>query len=1139
MGFDLTREASSELLSHDLVMLLNSLPTENHLKGKAFERIAKWWLENDPVWTRKFKKTWLWDDWPGRSGPDIGIDLVAESDEGLWAIQAKCFADTRQIPKAELDSFVSASSTQIFSNRLLIATTDKLSTNAIRTLRENSVTRVLLSQLMESEVKWPRTVQELQPTEISKFEPRDHQANAIKNVNSSFQSADRGMLVMACGTGKTLTSLWISEALQSTTTLVLVPSLSLLSQTLRQWAANSNTDWKYLCVCSDETVNKDLDQSIMNVDELPFPVTTDTKEINKFLLSGGKQVVFSTYNSLPRVIEAQKVTGSAFDLAIMDEAHRLTGQNFGYGYESLDDEKLKAKKKLFMTATPRTFSSSLRTKAEELGVQVNSMDDEKLFGKVFHNLSFGEAIQGNLLSDYQVVVIGVTNEDVKELIDKRAFVSMSDDNITTDAYTLATQLGLAKAAEQYNLRRTISFHSRVKSAEHFAKTYPDVAKSLKGKGQHTSNFITGSMSATEKRLRIASLEQGSAENKTLLTNARCLTEGIDVPSLDGVAFIDPRQSQIDIVQAVGRAIRLSESKTLGTIVIPVLVNLDMGPADISKSDFSKIWSVINALRSHDASFSEELDSVRIDLGKSGSVREISKKVTFILPQPIEKLHPGFQNAIQIKVLEQVSDNWAWWFGLLLSYREENELGTPSTTEIYRGFKLGSWVAMQRSTLKNLQENSPNWDRRLKLEALSGWFWDSNEDSWEKRFKALEQYAIEFGHARPPHKFVYKGVELGDFVRVLRWGYKTYGVREDRIKELEALPGWAWVKHDGVWLDFYDRLLEYVATNKRFPNSQDRENKDLRSLYNWCSTQRKNQLTLSAEKREKLELIEGWTWDPLAASWNENLSKAIEFVQNIQPSSKVTIPRTEDRSLDEWIRRQRLSYLNGELSEEKLQKLKPIMHLFIAEPAKSQWEIYFDLLLAYKQKNADIDVPEDYVEEGLRLGHWISRQRSRYKNKTISEQEISRLETIDEWMWDPLKEKWDSMYLKIKNLSDVNGHIFLLQRDFLKELDWLTGQRKKMRRGILEPERAKLLESLPGWSWNSAEVCLDRGISEARSYVEANGHLKVAPDERFNGFPLGRWCIAVRKSKSKGLLSEKAVSKVAQIPLWNWGRNSNG
>lgn len=1135
MGNDLTQVSSSETGNHELLRLLNTLPEENHLRGKAFEHIAKWWLENDPVWKRKFKETWLWNDWPGRSGPDIGIDLVAESEDGLWAIQVKCFSENRQIPKTELDSFVSASSSQTFSNRLLIATTDKISANANRTLQDNSVTRVLLSQLFESEVKWPRAVSDLKPTEIKKRNPRRHQVKAITDVEKAFRTAERGMLVMACGTGKTLTSLWISEKLDSNTTLVLVPSLSLLSQTLRQWAANANSDWNYLCVCSDETVNKDFDKSIVTVEELPFPVTTNVEAISKFLLSGGKQVVFSTYNSLPKVIEAQRNTNTEFELSVMDEAHRLTGRNSGYGYEALDDAKLKSKKKLFMTATPRTFSSLLKAKAEEFGVQVNSMDNEELFGRVFHNLTFGDAIQANLLSDYQVVVIGVTNEDVKDLVGNRAYVSLSEGNITTDAYTLAAQLGLAKATRQYNLSRTISFHSRVKSAEHFAKTYPAVAKWLNSEENLSANYITGAMSATEKRLRISSLEHGNEANRALLTNARCLTEGIDVPSLDGVAFIDPKQSQIDIVQAVGRAIRLSESKTLGTIVIPVLINIDMDVVDISKSDFSKIWSVINALRSHDATFSDELDTARTSLGKSGSIREISSKINFILPRSIEKLHPEFQDAIQIKVLEQVSDNWAWWFGLLLSYREENGQKNPHTTEIYRGFRLGSWVGTQRSTLKNLDESSPNWGRKIKLEELPGWFWDSNEDNWQFRFQALKDYVSEFGHARPPSESTYKDVQLGDFVRVLRWGYKSYGLRPERIKELEALPGWAWNKYDGDWLDFYDRLKRFVEEQNRFPSMLSSASKEEKSLYMWCGTQRKPTSTLSQERRSKLESIEGWSWDPLETLWDENLKKAIEMHARNQDSGTVYIPSSEDKSLDEWLRRQRTLLKKNSLSPERLLKIQPLLPLLVAEPIKAQWTIYYEALLAYSEKNGHINVPGDYVQDGLDLSKWIMRQRTRYKNKTIKTDEISSLEKIPGWSWDPSRENWDKVYFWIKDYIETNGHLLIHQDEFPAVNYWLNGQRKLKRKGAMDPERAKLLESLPGWSWNPAELSLDKAIFEAKNYSATHGHLTLVPEEHFNGFPLAKWLKVVRTYKSKGFLSQEAVEKISEIPFWNWGR----
>ena len=451
--------------------LLTSLSTDALTRGKQFERLVKWWLTKDPIWSRKIKSVWLWDEWPDYSGRDIGIDLVAEMTDGtLCAVQAKCFDENRDIPKSELDSFISAASHRTFQHRLLVATTDGLSANAKRMLADQHVVRVMRSDLESSLNLWPASIDELSAPAQPHASPRPHQNLAITDVTNGFEGNSRGQLIMACGTGKTLTALWIKETLKPKTTLVLVPSLNLLAQTLSEWAKNSLSPWQYLCVCSDDTVNKLDDQPISTVGDLPFEVTTNPADIAKFLSLGGERIIFSTYQSSAQVAKAQEQSGVSFDLVICDEAHRLTGKTDADYATVLDEKKIVGQKRLFMTATPRTYTTAAKSKAEDRGVEITSMDDEHVYGPVLHKLSFGEAIKQDLLSDYRVLIVGVTDPQVQDLIDRRELVSVND-SVNTDARTLAAHIGLAKATKDYNLKRTISFHSRITSADPFAKDH--------------------------------------------------------------------------------------------------------------------------------------------------------------------------------------------------------------------------------------------------------------------------------------------------------------------------------------------------------------------------------------------------------------------------------------------------------------------------------------------------------------------------------------------------------------------------------------------------------------------------------------------------------------------------------------------
>ncbi len=405
---------------------ISTFSSDSGEKGKQFERFVKWFLINDPTWKTQVEQVWHWDEYPNRWGKDLGIDLVFQHKNGdLWAVQAKCYAETTSITKAHVDSFISESGSKTFAGRLLIGTTDSLADNAKKVCDRQNVTRFLLADFESSAFEFPDRYQDLlraEPPELP--EPRKHQLEAIKAVQEGFNDTDRGQLIMACGTGKTFTTLWIKEALDAESTLILLPSLGLLSQTLHEWTKAASKPFEVLCVCSDDSVGKrGDDENYESVAQLPFPVTSDPQRIQAFLELQKPKVVFSTYQSSPLVAEAQAAnTGIEFDLIIADEAHRCAGV-VGDGFSSvLNGQRLKGKKRLFATATPRTYSKQIKSAAEGRGIEVVGMDDEAVFGKPLYTLSFGEAIERKLLTDYRVVIVGVDDAMLASWIESREIV---------------------------------------------------------------------------------------------------------------------------------------------------------------------------------------------------------------------------------------------------------------------------------------------------------------------------------------------------------------------------------------------------------------------------------------------------------------------------------------------------------------------------------------------------------------------------------------------------------------------------------------------------------------------------------------------------------------------------------------------
>jgi superfamily II DNA or RNA helicase len=991
--------------------LLSSLSSDAHIRGKQFERVAKWWLTQDPIRSLDIKQAWLWDEWPERSGPDIGIDIVAEMFDGtLCAIQAKCFDETRDIPKSELDSFISAASHRTFQHRWLIATTDRLSANARRMLDDQHVTRIMRSDLEESLQAWPTSIDELNPIPQSKYSPRPHQKLAINDVVKGLASNNRGQLIMACGTGKTLTALWIKETLKPRTTLVLVPSLNLLAQTLTEWAKNTSSRWNYLCVCSDDTVNKADDQPISTVGDLPFDVTTNAEQISDFLSLGGEKIIFSTYQSSSQVAKAQEQSGVSFDLVICDEAHRLTGKTDADYATVLDEKKIVSQKILFMTATPRTYTTADKAKAEDRGVEITSMDDAHIYGPVLHKLSFGEAIKQELLSDYRVLIVGVTDPQVQDLIDRRELVTVND-AVNTDARTLAAHIGLAKATKDYNLKRTISFHSRIKSADQFAKDHLMILDWLpdthKPSGNTWTGTISGAMNTGDRRRLIKQLSLDGANRHALLTNARCLTEGVDVPSLDGVAFIDPRSSQVDIIQAVGRAIRKSANKEIGTIVLPVLIPTD-SDADHALEDtaFKPIWAILNALKSHDEDLATELSNLRTELGKTGEPSDTPVRLVEDLPADIDSILPGFSHKLSIAILENSTSSWDWWFGLLLKYVDENGTSRLTSDEIFKGHRLGSWVSAQRSN-NNRRVTGRGFltpERWSLLNQLPQWTWDPIDDYWEEMFNALKTHIALHPHQSVNHATIdSQGRKIGNWVVTLRTRYKAARLTREQIDLLEQLPGWSWQPIKDQWNDNFLKLKRMVEINPTLIIKFSEISDDGTRIGQWVISQRQRMKRglLDPDEVQKLESLPNWSWNPNEEQWDSAFNLLCLYKEAFERVNPTKNEEFQGFKLGAWVGAQRQRFRNGNLSQEEFNLLDSLGF---------QWKVnaghgeFFDSFIAHLElwisKGGDPNPRQvrngqsPVMEDGYKISEQATQARraiaGRVKNALPTKEHLDRL-----------------------------------------------------------------------------------------------------------------------------------------------------
>ena len=644
-------------------------------KGTYFEDVICTYLRNEASYRDLYSQVWLYADWAREQGldaRDTGIDLVARTagTDETHAIQCKFYAEDYRIQKSDIDSFFTASGKKPFTHRIIISTTNNWSEHAEDALlnQQPPVTKIDLNNLENSQIDWSKYQPHQPPVLKDKKQLRNHQTAALTGVEQGLQTAERGKLIMACGTGKTFTSLKIAEKLagKGKRVLFLVPSLSLLSQTLTEWTQESATPLHSFAVCSDSDVGKkrkkddDIVQTFTH--ELRYPATTNAarlaEEITKRHDSQHMSVVFSTYHSIEVISKAQQQHNLAdFDLIICDEAHRTTGATFGDADESNfvkvhDADFIKSAKRLYMTATPRIYGDMAKAVAEKDNVALCSMDDVALFGQELYVISFSEAVRQELLVDYKVIVLAIDEVHVSQKLQKL----LADENNQLKVDDAAKIIGCWKALSKQGstqdlsddanpMRRAVAFCQVIEpannpsthkvSSKNIASMFTAVVEAYQeqetAQTDDTANYlqceaehIDGSMNASQKETKLTWLKAQTPDNTCrILSNVRCLSEGVDVPALDAVLFLTPRNSQVDVVQSVGRVMRLAAGKKRGYIVLPVVIPAGVEPhkaLDDNKT-YKVVWQVLQALRAHDDRFDAMINKLDL-IGKDTSKMEV-------------------------------------------------------------------------------------------------------------------------------------------------------------------------------------------------------------------------------------------------------------------------------------------------------------------------------------------------------------------------------------------------------------------------------------------------------------------------------------------------------------------------------------
>lgn len=725
-------------------------------KGARFENLMKRWFLTDPRYSN-LEKVWLWEEFPSRKdfgGKDLGIDLVARTEWGdYWAIQCKFYDEDAYIDKGAVDSFLANASrsftdpdtfqTKEFSNLVWVQTSRKEwganAKEAIKNLTKQ-FNRILLQDLEMSPVDWDKLFKGIsgKDAKLPGKQPREHQLTAMSKAYEHFitKGNERGKLIMACGTGKTFTSLKIMEQMteKDAFVLFLVPSIALLGQTLNAWMADKQDELKAVCVCSDSKVTrqtKDADDEDQSIIDLAVPASTNITKIVRQLYQYSKDdcrtVIFSTYQSIDVVKEAIDKFGREVDLIICDEAHRTTGIVMKNRDESnftkvRDNAYIKAKKRLYMTATPRLYRESVVVKAkqnEDVDV-LCSMDNVELYGEEFYRLSFSDAVSKGLLTDYKVLVLTVSEEDIPQEIrtqikvryslapEKEKIKELQFDDVTKLigcinglSKRIKGDQGITRQQDPVMMKRAVAFcqtinptksnpnFSSTQIAKYFHQVSIDYKDYIPEEEQNDvvnvqARHIDGSMDANTRNNLIAWLKQDAEDPNEcrVLCNVRCLSEGVDVPALDAVLFLSPRNSEVEVVQSVGRVMRsfgrgTDHEKKYGYIIIPVIVPNDVTPEEALNDNerFKVVWTILNALRSHDENFNAHVNQINLNKQKPskitvGGVPRGTYSIGSAGDGPVEisnedvarqlELQFGeLQDGIYARLVEKVGDKMYW------------------------------------------------------------------------------------------------------------------------------------------------------------------------------------------------------------------------------------------------------------------------------------------------------------------------------------------------------------------------------------------------------------------------------------------------------------------------------------------------
>lgn len=1031
----------------DLEARIAALPEELD-RGNAFEIFVEAYLATTAVW--QVGDLWLVGQVPLEVRQKLNLPADAKGIDGVFRTrsgtcvpyQVKHRVGRPRIGVTEVATFLGL--TDRATDRVLISNCDRYSPDVemrdhLRLLRGTDFD-ALTSDELTAIADWL----EARPVTRSPNLPLPHQKQALADIEAALSKGDRATVVMACGTGKTLVGLWAAEQQSPKSVLVLVPSLALLSQALGDWSRD--TSWgerfEYLCVCSDPSVSAEQDALKVRPTDLPFRVDTDPEVVRRFVArsnSNTVRVVFSTYHS--SAVVAQAVRGlPPFDLGIFDEAHKTTGARGATFALALDDARLPIRKRLFFTATPRHFD--IRHRDKEGDFRLVSMDDAELYGVRAHTLSFADGVTAGLICDYRVVVSVVDPVEVSAFALRHGITLVAGDQQATQ--WVANQVAVSKAIETTGAQRVITFHNRVSQAQDFAS---DTARGI---GQYLDDFVVdhvnGELRVAERRDILSGLKD---QRRRLITNARCLTEGVDLPAVDMIAFCNPRKSRIDIIQAVGRAMRKSRDggKSVGYVVVPMLLAPNQGNdlEEVARNtDWEDVVDVLAALREHDTRLDDLIRDARVTRGegKTFDPRSFMERVQ-ILGSVVTL--DSLRQHIGALIVDRLGATWDERYGQLLAFREQ--YGHCNVDFNYHDKLLYSWVSNQRDRYAKRKISAA---RVLRLNEI-GFVWHFPNSVWEQRYQDLVAFRNANGHCMVPREYP-QNPDLSHWARGQLNQRRLGSLSQERRERLDAL-GFVWDQVSEKW---EQRFQELVAFTKRYGHCNVPQHYfENPALGSWLSCRRRDKRNgrLSTEREGRLAAL-GVVWNTKDATWEERLQQLIDLKSR---DGHCEPPTTS--SLGRWLSEQRGAHRRGRLPALLAARLEGLGVDWT--PFDTGWEQRYRELVAFRDQHGHCYVNTD----SSALGRWLGGQRRAYRQGKLANDRASRLSAAGV-NWEPKESRWEAQFQALVAFKAQHGHCDLSAVDpnQPKLGKWMSVQRQMKKAGTASKDRIDRLTQL-GVVWN--------------------------------------------------------------------------